>query len=196
MEAIHPKHLLIVDNHDSFVYNLVQMIEENGHCTYDIVRNECIALEQSIGYKGILLSPGPGLPCEAGMLCRLIEETYRDTPILGICLGHQAIAEVFGGRLTRLEHPLHGHTSPLFITEPDELLFRGIEDGSTIGHYHSWIVRQEDCPEELLTTAVDDKGQIMAFRHRRYPVRSVQFHPESIMTTAGKNMIDNWISSL
>ena len=98
MEAIEPKHLLIVDNHDSFVYNLVQMVEENGHCMYDIVRNDCIIPEYITGYKGILLSPGPGLPGEAGKLCRLIEETYRHTPILGICLGHQAIAEVFGAQ--------------------------------------------------------------------------------------------------
>ena len=196
MKAIEPKHLLIVDNHDSFVYNLVQMVEENGHCTYDIVRNDCIIPECITGYKGILLSPGPGLPGEAGKLCRLIEETYRHTPILGICLGHQAIAEVFGARLTRLTQPLHGHRSPLFITDPEEVLFRDVEDGSPIGHYHSWIIDRESCPEELLTTAVDDKGLIMAIRHRCYPVRGLQFHPESIMTVAGIKMIENWITSL
>ncbi len=101
------------------------MVEENGRCTYDIVRNDCIVPEYISGYKGILLSPGPGLPGESGKLCRLIEETHKHTPILGICLGHQAIAEVFGARLTRLDQPLHGHRSPLLITEPDELLFWG-----------------------------------------------------------------------
>ena len=166
------------------------MVEENGHCMYDIVRNDCIIPEYITGYKGILLSPGPGLPGEAGKLCRLIEETYRHTPILGICLGHQAIAEVFGARLTRLTQPLHGHRSP------EEVLFRDVEDGSPIGHYHSWIIDRESCPEELLTTAVDDKGLIMAIRHRCYPVRGLQFHPESIMTVAGIKMIENWITSL
>ena len=120
------KQILIVDNYDSFVYNLVQIVEKNGKCKYDIVKNDGISPDSVSEYDGILLSPGPGIPKEAGMLCPLIETSYATTPILGICLGHQAIAEVFGCRLTRLEKPLHGHISPLFIIDSEEILFRGI----------------------------------------------------------------------
>ncbi len=190
------KHLLIVDNYDSFVYNLVQIVKKNETCKYDIVKNDRIVLSDISRYDGILLSPGPGIPPEAGMLCRLIEISYESIPILGICLGHQAIAEVFGCKIVRLEKPLHGHLSPLFITDSEELLFRGMTNGSLIGHYHSWIIDKKSIPQELITTAVDDKDNIMGIRHHRYPVRGLQFHPESFMTEEGVKIINNWITSL
>lgn len=190
------KQILIVDNYDSFVYNLVQIVEKNGKCKYDIVKNDGISPDSVSEYDGILLSPGPGIPKEAGMLCPLIETSYATTPILGICLGHQAIAEVFGCRLTRLEKPLHGHISPLFIIDSEEILFQGIENGSSIGHYHSWVIAPDSCPRELIVTATDAENNIMGIRHRRYPVRGLQFHPESFMSTEGIKIIDNWIASL
>lgn len=190
------KRILIIDNYDSFVFNLVQIVERNGECKYDIVKNDDIILERVSAYDGILLSPGPGLPQEAGMLCRLIETACDSLPILGICLGHQAIAEVFGCRLQRLEKPLHGHLSPLIITDFEDVLFRDVENGSPIGHYHSWIIDRESVPQELVVTALDDKNNIMGIRHRRFPVCGLQFHPESVMTKEGNKMIDNWITSL
>lgn len=190
------KHILIVNNHDSFVYNLVQMVRETGYCSYDLVTNNSIDLSDFTKYDGILLSPGPGLPQESGQLCRLIADTYRDIPILGICLGHQAIAEVFGASLIRLEAPLHGHRSPLVITDHEELLFRDTPSEIIVGHYHSWVIKRDSCPPDLTITALNDKGLIMAIRHRTYPVRGLQFHPESVMTPEGSKMINNWIASL
>src|SRR5690606_38721632 len=171
--------ILVIDNYDSFTYNLVQMIEQITDAEIDVVRNDVIQLDRVAEYDRILLSPGPGIPSEAGLLLDVIR-TYAPTKsILGICLGQQAIAEVFGGTLFNMPKPLHGVATDIIITDEREKLFQDFPRNSKIGRYHSWAVEKSTLPTTLKITALDPDGVIMALSHTTYDVRSLQFHPES-----------------
>ncbi|MDR1098187.1 MAG: aminodeoxychorismate/anthranilate synthase component II [Tannerella sp.] len=183
---------LLFDNYDSFTYNLYHLLREAGVDT-DVRRNDRIALDEVGRYDRILLSPGPGIPSEAGLLIPLIKEYAPVKPILGICLGEQAIGEVFGAALHNLKEVYHGVCSDIRVVAKDPL-FEGLEPGFRAGRYHSWVVSKEDFPECLEITAVDaDDGTVMALRHRQYDVRGLQFHPESVLTPQGRKMIENWL---
>ncbi|MGB7526717.1 anthranilate synthase component II [Sphingobacterium cellulitidis] len=186
------KPILVIDNYDSFTYNLVHLLQELKE-SYVVVRNDKFNLEDVEKYDKILLSPGPGIPEEAGLLLDVIR-TYAPTKsILGICLGQQAIAEVFGGKLFNMPKPLHGVATSIHITDPYEPLFHNFPEDSKIGRYHSWAVDPNTLPEDLKVTAVDPNGVIMALTHSKYDVKGMQFHPESILTDNGKTLIANWI---
>lgn len=185
--------ILVVDNYDSFVYNLVQLLRESGRA-FDIVRNDCIPFDRLSDYRRLLLSPGPGVPQEAGELLRLIGQCHATHSILGVCLGHQAIGEYFGAEVRQLSLPKHGHASPLRILEPDDTLYRGVEDGTIVGRYHSWVLDRDTFPSCLHPTAVDEDGNIMSFTHRTLPVFGVQYHPESVITVQGQTIVRNWLS--
>lgn len=186
--------ILVLDNYDSFTYNLVHLVKSLGYEEVDIVRNDKIALEEVAVYDKIILSPGPGVPSEAGIMLDLIKMYAPTKSILGICLGEQAIGEAFGATLENLSNVYHGVESTIKVIDND-VLFRGIENYFAAGRYHSWIVSSENFPEELKITAVDTKSHIMAIAHRKYDVRGVQFHPESVLTPKGENMIRNWLES-
>lgn len=185
--------ILVLDNYDSFTYNLVHIIRESGYAV-DVVRNDKISLAEVGNYDKILLSPGPGIPDEAGIMKQVIK-TYGSTKsILGVCLGHQGIAEVYGASLFNIPHVLHGVTSVSEIKDPKEYLFHGVASGFEATHYHSWAVLPETVTPELVVTAVNKEGLIMGLRHTSHDVRGVQFHPESIMTPDGPAMIKNWLA--
>lgn len=186
------KKLLIVDNYDSFTYNLVQLIEQRGGWSFDVKKNDEISLKEVEYYQKILLSPGPGLPSEAGIMPSLIQEYASSKSILGVCLGHHAIAEAFGGSLYNFSQPVHGIQRNVVLLS-EERMFRNIPQPFEVGLYHSWAVKQEDFPEELEKIAISEKGVLMALRHRKFDLKGVQFHPESIMTPFGKRMIWNWL---
>lgn len=186
--------LLVFDNYDSFTYNLVHCIREIGFSNVDVYRNDEIALEEINKYDLILLSPGPGLPEESGILKELIRTYSKTKKIMGVCLGHQAIGEVFGADLINLDQVYHGVSTYVNILDSSELLFKELPTRFKIGRYHSWVVDQKHFPECLKITAVDEEGQIMALRHRDYDVCGVQFHPESILTDYGKEIINNWLN--
>ncbi|WP_271855463.1 anthranilate synthase component II [Patiriisocius marinus] len=184
--------IIVIDNYDSFVYNLVHYLEEL-HCTVTVVRNDQFHLEDLERYDKILLSPGPGIPDEAGLLKKVIKTYAGRKPILGVCLGQQAIGEVFGGSLSNLSKVFHGVSTTAEILVDDEPLFKGLGNQIEIGRYHSWVVDKENFPPSLEITSLDDNGQIMSLRHRELDIRGVQFHPESVLTPKGKEMIKNWI---
>jgi anthranilate synthase component 2 len=186
--------ILIIDNYDSFTYNLVHLINELGlEC--EVWRNDQFKLEDVAAFDKIILSPGPGIPSEAGLLLDVIKEYAPSKSILGVCLGQQAIAEAFGGTLHNLSRPMHGIATLVKVTEGSEQLFAGLPETINVGRYHSWVVNHEGLPAELTVTAVDEKdNSIMALRHNTYDVRGVQFHPESVLTEHGKAMLANWIS--
>lgn len=186
--------ILVLDNYDSFTYNLVHLIRENGFAV-DIYRNDKISLEDVGRYDKILLSPGPGIPDEAGIMKQVVKEYGPTKSILGICLGHQGIAEVYGASLYNIPKVLHGVTSLTEIKDPDEYLFKGIPLQFQATHYHSWSVLPEGITPELKVTAVNDEGIIMGLRHTKYDVKGLQFHPESIMTPEGPKMIKNWLNN-
>lgn len=186
--------ILVIDNYDSFVYNLVHYLQELD-CEVTIKRNDQFKLEEVAAYDRILLSPGPGIPDEAGMLKDIIRTYAGKKPILGVCLGLQAIGEVFGGSITNLNEVYHGVSTKAKIVVNDELFFKGLGDEIEIGHYHSWVVTKDDLPEILEITSLDENGHIMSLRHREFDIRGVQFHPESVLTPKGKEMIKNWIDS-
>jgi anthranilate synthase component 2 len=184
--------LLLLDNYDSFTYNLHHILLELGVDT-DVRRNDKISLDEVAVYDKILLSPGPGIPSEAGLLMPLIERFAPVKSILGVCLGEQAIGEVFGAKLLNLKDVYHGVCSDIRIVA-NEPLFTGLEPGFRAGRYHSWVISKDELPECLEITALDaEAGNIMGIRHRRYDVRGVQFHPESVLTPQGKKIIENWI---
>ena len=184
--------ILVFDNYDSFTYNLVHAVKKLGYADVEVHRNDQIALEDIARYDKIILSPGPGLPAESGILLDLIR-TYAPTKsILGVCLGEQAIAEAFGGKLINLPEVHHGVSSNIHVLE-DDLLFKGLPDTVLVGRYHSWAVETTSLPECLKITAVDDEGLIMALAHKTYDVRGVQFHPESVLTPDGEAMLRNWL---
>jgi anthranilate synthase component 2 len=183
---------LLFDNYDSFTYNLRHILRELGVET-DVYRNDRITLDEVAAYDKILLSPGPGIPSEAGLLLPLIKRYAPTKSILGVCLGEQAIGEVFGARLSNLRDVYHGVCSTIRIKAKDPL-FEGLEPTFRAGRYHSWVVSRDGFPDCLEITAVDaEDDRIMAVRHRRYDVRGVQFHPESALTPQGKRIIENWI---
>lgn len=184
--------ILVIDNYDSFVYNLVHYLEELD-CEVTVKRNDQFSLAEAAHYDKLLLSPGPGIPDEAGLLKDLIREYATSKPILGVCLGQQAIGEVFGGKLENLSHVFHGVATKASVLVADEPLFEALESPIEIGRYHSWVVSKKDFPEVLEITSEDENGQIMSLRHRLYDVRGVQFHPESVLTPKGKQIIRNWV---
>ena len=190
--------ILVFDNYDSFTYNLVHLVEKITHTRVEVFRNDQIPLEKVNDFDKIILSPGPGVPAEAGMLLPLIREYAPTKSILGVCLGHQAIGEAFGGRLTNLTTVYHGVATPIKVIKRQQHtihnLFNGLPEEIEVGRYHSWIVSDEDFPSELEVTAVDRNGYIMALQHKTYDVQAVQFHPESVLTPNGEEMLRNWLS--
>lgn len=184
--------ILLIDNYDSFCYNLFQILEEEGaHVT--VWRNDCFDLDDVEAFDKIVLSPGPGIPSEAGLLLQVIARYANTKPILGVCLGEQAIGEHFGATLFNLPHVFHGIQTPAHIVA-DDYLFRGIEHDILVGRYHSWVVQNEGLPDCLEVTAVSDEGQIMALKHRTLDVHGIQFHPESILTPCGRQIIANFVN--
>lgn len=188
------KKILILDNYDSFTYNLLHLIKELGQTNIEVHRNNEISLEEVDRFDKILLSPGPGIPQEAGILLPLIKRYAATKSILGVCLGHQAIGEAFGAQLENLKEVHHGVQSTIQIVS-NESLFEGLSTEITVGRYHSWIVSKEKFPNCLKITAQDNEGAIMALSHRTYDVKGIQFHPESILTPQGKTMIANWLKA-
>ena len=195
--------IVIIDNYDSFTYNLSHLVKEIG-ADVTVVRNDCFELEELQGYDKIILSPGPGIPSEAGLLLDVIREYAGKKPILGVCLGHQAIGEVFGARLENLSEVFHGVATPCHIIA-DDSIFEGLERQITIGRYHSWVVSDDNFPSCLEITAVSDDNlsddasgphtrQVMALRHRQYDIHGIQFHPESVLTPCGRQIIKNFIA--
>jgi anthranilate synthase component II len=186
--------ILIIDNYDSFTYNLVHYVDEYRKHQIDVYRNDMIGLEKINDYDGIILSPGPGIPSEAGKLLEIID-MYKETKrIFGVCLGLQAIAEVFGGSLLNTSKVYHGVATDITVLEPAHYLFGGLPLRFPAGRYHSWVVRNDSVPECMRVTALDDERQIMAMSHNRLDVCGVQFHPESILTPAGKEIVFNWLA--
>jgi anthranilate synthase component 2 len=185
--------VLVLDNYDSFTYNLVHIIRELGY-PVDIIRNDKISVNEVKKYDKILLSPGPGIPEEAGIMKQVIETYASKKSILGVCLGHQGIAEVFGGELFNIPNVLHGVTSAIEVVDPSDKLFQGIPTSFQACHYHSWAVKADHIPNELTVTATNKDGLVMAIAHKQFDVRGVQFHPESIMTEHGQLMIKNWLT--
>lgn len=190
--------ILIFDNYDSFTYNLVHVVEKIIHDKVDVYRNDKIPLEKVKEYDKIILSPGPGIPIESGLLLPLIKEYAASKSILGVCLGQQAIAEAFGGSLINLSTVYHGVATNITIkpgrTKSENDIFKSLPSEVEVGRYHSWIVSNENFPEELEITAEDKNGYIMALRHKTYDVQGVQFHPESVLTPMGEQMMRNWLN--
>jgi anthranilate synthase component II len=184
--------ILILDNYDSFTYNLVHIVRELNY-DYEVHRNNKIELEVVNHFDKILISPGPGIPDEAGIMKQVIERYGPTKSILGICLGHQGIAEVYGGKLFNIPRVLHGVTSMTHVVDKNEILFHGVPDVFQVCHYHSWAVIPSTLPAVLKVTATNEEGMIMGLRHEKYDVRGLQFHPESIMTPEGPRMIQNWL---
>ncbi len=184
--------ILVLDNYDSFTYNLVHIIRALGY-SLDICRNDKIALEDVKRYDKIMLSPGPGIPDEAGIMKEVIKTYGQSKSILGVCLGHQGIGEVYGATLFNIPKVLHGVTSTTDVTDPSEYLFKGVSPKFQATHYHSWAIVRDSINGDLKITAVNDEGLVMAISHKTQDVRGVQFHPESIMTPEGPKMIENWL---
>ncbi len=187
------KKILVIDNYDSFTYNLVHYLEDLG-CDVTVKRNDQLVLSEVAEYSKILLSPGPGIPDEAGLLKEIIAAYASTKSILGVCLGQQAIGEVFGGSIMNLDTVYHGVATNVTITVDDEPLFKGLDKTIKVGRYHSWVVAN-DLPDELEATSFDENGQIMSLRHKTYDVKGVQYHPESVLTPNGKQILENWINS-
>ncbi len=184
--------LLVLDNYDSFTYNLVQYIQEILGQDIDVIRNDQITIDEVNAYDAIILSPGPGLPKDAGIMPELIKQYAHRKAIFGVCLGHQAIGEAFGGEVYNLSQVYHGIETPMEVTKSD-VLFESIPAKFNAGRYHSWSVRKANLPDCFEVTAEAEDGTIMAMRHKSYNVRGVQFHPESVMTEHGKQMLRNWL---
>lgn len=182
---------VIIDNYDSFTYNLSQILQELG-AEVTVLRNDKFLLEDLEAYDKIVLSPGPGIPEEAGLLLDVIRSYAGKKPILGICLGEQAIGEVFGGKLVNLSIVFHGIQSPIDLIA-DDYLFQGLPREIPVGRYHSWVVDKDTLPSCLETLALSKEGYIMALRHREYDIRGIQFHPESVLTPDGKRIMQNWL---
>jgi anthranilate synthase component 2 len=188
------KKILVIDNYDSFTYNLVHYLEDLN-CEVTVYRNDEFDIDEVKKFDKILLSPGPGIPDEAGLLKEVIKTYSPSKSILGVCLGQQAIGEVFGGSLTNLDKVYHGVATNVSILVDDESLFNGLEKQIEVGRYHSWVINPENFPESLEITSVDENGQIMSVRHRTLDVKGVQFHPESVLTPQGKKILENWVNS-
>jgi len=193
--------ILILDNYDSFTYNLVQMVEEISNRNVDVHRNDEINLEQVAQYDKIILSPGPGIPSEAGILLPLIKRYAATKSIFGVCLGHQAIGEAFGAELINLSRVYHGVSNKIKLVESVASSsfrndwFKNLNDEIEVGRYHSWVLNEKSIPAHVEVTAEDESGMIMALRHRAYDVQGVQFHPESVLTPLGRKMMENWLGN-
>ena len=192
--------ILILDNYDSFTYNLVQMVENIIKKKVAVFRNDEISLNQVNDFDKIILSPGPGIPNEAGILLPLIKQYAASKSILGVCLGHQAIGEAFGGRLTNLTRVFHGVATKIELKKDlkksafNNDWFRGLDSEIEVGRYHSWVVDRDEFPKELEVTSWDEHRMIMSLKHHIYDIQGVQFHPESLLTPLGKTMIENWLN--
>lgn len=187
------KKVLVIDNYDSFTYNLVHYLEDLD-CEVTVKRNDKLTIEEVDAFDKIVLSPGPGIPDEAGLLKEIIATYAASKSILGVCLGQQAIAEVFGGTLENLETVFHGVSTKVSVTVTDEVLFHGLDNSFEVGRYHSWVVSTK-LPDTLEATSFDENGQIMSLRHKLYDVKGVQYHPESVLTPDGKRILENWIKN-
>ena len=185
--------VLVLDNYDSFTYNIVHILRELGGLDISVIKNDKIKIVEVDFFDKIILTPGPSLPKDAGKMKELILKYYSSKPILGICLGHQAIAENFGGKLYNMKEPLHGVQTDIYLD--NDYLFKGIKSKIKACRYHSWSVDKDSFPNELKTIASDSDGVIMALSHKRYDIKGVQFHPESIQTKTGFNMIQNFINN-
>lgn len=185
--------ILVFDNYDSFTYNLVHLVEKILHQKVEVFRNDQLPLEKVKAYDKIILSPGPGIPVEAGLLLPLIKEYAATKSILGVCLGHQAIGEAFGGKLVNLSTVYHGVATPCQIVNPQAPLFAGLPAEIEVGRYHSWVVSEEGFPKDLEITAREANNYIMALQHKKYDVQGVQFHPESVLTPLGEQLLRNWL---
>ncbi|MFA5817251.1 MAG: aminodeoxychorismate/anthranilate synthase component II [Bacteroidales bacterium] len=185
--------ILLLDNYDSFTYNIAHYLRELTGNEIPVIRNDQIGVDEVEAYDAIVLSPGPGLPADAGIMHDVIRKFAPTKKILGICLGMQAIGEVFGGTLLNLPSVYHGVATTATILTPDEILFKGLPEKIEVGRYHSWVVDEKTLPPSLEITAIDESGRIMALRHKQFDVRGVQFHPESVLTPSGKVMISNWL---
>lgn len=190
--------ILVFDNYDSFTYNLVHLVEKITHQKVDVFRNDQITLEQVNAYDKIILSPGPGIPSEAGLLLPLIKAYASNKSILGVCLGHQAIGEAFGANLENLSTVYHGVATPIKVksehTKTNNDVFNELSDTLEVGRYHSWVVSKENFPQVLEITAEDENGLIMGLRHKTFDVQGVQFHPESVLTPEGEKIMRNWLN--
>ena len=186
--------IVIIDNYDSFTYNLAHLVKELG-AEVDVLRNDKFELEELEKYDKIILSPGPGIPEEAGLLLEVIRTYAGRKPMLGVCLGEQAIGQVFGGKLTNLSEVFHGIQTNVKIKNKD-YIFDGLPTEIPVGRYHSWVVDTDGFPEELVVTAISPEGQIMALKHREYDVHGIQFHPESVLTPDGKQIVGNWLKGV
>ena len=182
---------VIIDNYDSFTYNLAHLVKELG-AEVSVVRNDQFRLSELKPFDKIILSPGPGIPTEAGLLMGVIDAYASVKPILGVCLGHQAIGEYFGGKLTNLSQVFHGIASTISITAPD-YIYKELPAQVQVGRYHSWVVDNEGLPDCLEVTSVSEEGQIMSLRHKQYDVRGIQYHPESVLTPEGRKITANWL---
>jgi len=188
--------ILVFDNYDSFTYNLVHLIKKvSVDIDVEVHRNNEIPLEKVGEFDKIILSPGPGVPKEAGLLLPLVKEYAAKKPILGVCLGHQALGEAFGGTLMNLSTVYHGVANNCKLQVDDCRLFEGLPNEFAVGRYHSWVIMEENFPEDLEVTAVDDNGYIMALQHKTFDVQGVQFHPESVLTPDGETIMRNWLKS-
>ena len=187
--------ILVFDNYDSFTYNLVHLVEYITGEKVEVFRNDQIALEKVKDYDKIILSPGPGIPVEAGLLLPLIKEYAATKSILGVCLGHQAIGEAFCGTLTNLDEVYHGVAMPCTLSKVISPLFKDMPCTFDVGRYHSWVLSKENFPKELEITAEDDLGFIMAMQHKTYDIQAVQFHPESVLTPVGEKIMRNWLNA-
>lgn len=187
------KKILVIDNYDSFTYNLVHYLEDLN-CEVTVYRNDEFELEEVAQFDKILLSPGPGIPDEAGLLKPVIAKYGATKSIFGVCLGQQAIGEVYGGTLSNLDKVYHGVATNVKTVVDDELLFQGLDKEFEVGRYHSWVV-DATLPDVLEATSFDENGQVMSLRHKTFDVRGVQFHPESVLTPNGKKMLENWVNS-
>ena len=191
--------ILVFDNYDSFTYNLVHLVEKLTRTKVSVFRNDELPIERGKDFDKIILSPGPGIPSEAGMLLPLIKEYAASKSILGVCLGHQAIGEAFGRTLTNLSTVYHGLATPIHIKSEKSYqksrLFSGLPDSIQVGRYHSWVINETNFPAELEITARDANNYIMALQHTRYDIQGVQFHPESVLTPNGEKIIQNWLAS-
>jgi anthranilate synthase component II len=192
--TIMDKKIVVIDNYDSFTYNLVHYIEKITGKRVDVFRNDEISLENVGRYDKILLSPGPGIPSEAGIILDLIKMYGPTRSIFGVCLGHQAIGEAFGGSLVNLDKVYHGIASEIGVLTPDDPLYKGLPPTFKAGRYHSWVVAKNDLPPCFTITCTDENGLIMGISHKQYNVRGVQYHPESVLTEHGLKMIENWLA--
>jgi anthranilate synthase component 2 len=187
--------ILILDNYDSFTYNLAQLVQKTGQGSFEVIKNDSILIEQVEAYDKIIFSPGPGLPKDFPLIHEIIQSYKNSKSILGVCLGHQAVAESFGGKLTNLDTVLHGITAKVSVLYENDYLFKDLPKEFDAGLYHSWIVDENEIPDCLRVSAKSHDGIIMSISHREYDVKGIQFHPESIMTPLGGKIIGNWLKN-